>query len=95
VSGVASLSDWSFKLGPARQPARVTIPAKTLTLAEIAILRRVVDGQSNKTIALALDMKVDNVKSHIQNARRRFGAATTPELLDMPELHAAIAEDAS
>jgi DNA-binding NarL/FixJ family response regulator len=45
-----------------------------LTPREVAILRRLADGQSNRAIAESLDITVHTVRNHVQAVIRKIGA---------------------
>lgn len=49
--------------------------SEILTLAELAVLRMVVGGMSNKEIAFALDVAENTVKTHAQNIFRKIGVS--------------------
>ncbi|MCE9552882.1 MAG: LuxR C-terminal-related transcriptional regulator [Planctomycetes bacterium] len=47
----------------------------SLTNRESQVLRHIAMGLSNKEIALALKIRMDTVKEHVQNVLRKLGVA--------------------
>ena len=60
-----------------RRPRRP--PAEPLTDREAEILRMVVEGKGNKTIATKLDVSEGTVKSHLRNIYRKLRVKTRAE----------------
>lgn len=73
-------------------PPRPRVPAKTLTLAEVLIVRRQLARVPRSDIAAELGRSSRWVSNRLQQARKRFGAATLEEFYRMPELREAIKE---
>jgi two-component system nitrate/nitrite response regulator NarL len=67
------LSGLASKIGDVHAPAAVLAGYK-LSVREIAILRCLVNGQSNKVIAATLDISESTVKVHLKSILRKTGA---------------------
>lgn len=67
--GKKGLSDAA---GRARCPQPIAIP-EVLTARELEILKRIAGGESNKSIARALDLSVHTVKRHVANILGKLG----------------------
>lgn len=74
-------------------PPQNRIPAETLTLSEIVILRRLRSGQTAVQAAQSLGMRLNSVRDRMRLARRRFGVSSTDEMLERPDVVAQLDED--
>lgn len=61
--------------------ASAASPAGGLTAREQEILRHIAEGESNKTIARALDLSVRTVETHRLNIKRKLGIEGQAELI--------------
>ncbi|MGI4717638.1 MAG: response regulator [Janthinobacterium lividum] len=66
--------------GPSTTASAAT-PAGGLTAREQEILRHIAEGESNKTIARALDLSVRTVETHRLNIKRKLGIEGQAELI--------------
>lgn len=62
-------------------PASAATSAGGLTAREQEILRHIAEGESNKTIARALDLSVRTVETHRLNIKRKLGIEGQAELI--------------
>ncbi len=60
---------------PAAKPAGVPPPFDKLSRREAEILALLVEGRTNKEIALCLDLQEITIKVHLRNVYRKIGAA--------------------
>jgi DNA-binding NarL/FixJ family response regulator len=61
--------------GPAQAPAESASVFESLSAREREVLGHLVEGQTNKEIARALDLQEITVKVHVRNVYRKIGAA--------------------
>ena len=77
LHGIRLMSDGGIVLGPlvASRVAERMKQRELLTNRELDILRRMMFGLSNKSMASALDLAVGTVKTHVKSVLRKLGAA--------------------
>lgn len=72
--------------GPVAFPARARRDASSPpTLLELVVARRFAGGERLVDIGRAPGMNSDSVAQTMRRLRKRFGVATNPELLALPE----------
>lgn len=70
-----------FLCGGAEEAITASAPAREqLTNREQAVLLQLAQGQSNKEVALVLDISVRTVETHRKNIKRKLGISTTAGL---------------
>lgn len=55
-------------------------PAVSLSPRELEVLELLADGHAPKEIAARIELSVHTVRHHIESARRRYNAGSTPAL---------------
>jgi hypothetical protein len=77
---------------PQHWNAPTALASRSLTLEETLVIRHRLAGLTNPAIAEVMRKDVRWVTNRLTTARRRWGAASVPALLEMPELLDAVRE---
>jgi len=79
--------------GPLRRRPAPRLAPGTLSLMELAALRRLRAGEPRPQVARALTISLRRLEGVISSACERFGVRRQKQLLELPQVHALLDEN--